>query len=147
MLFKSAASQSSVFVLTVTLLIWIKCYCVCVFSGYPGEVRLWSSPSTSRATPSSDSLITWLWCTKERWCMQEQQTRHLSTSLTLVCVFTIKSEQTWSALMKYCRLLNVQIPSFHNLYGCVFLQATKLSPSTILPISSWTSQMEKQNQH
>lgn len=65
-----------------------------VCPGCPGEGRLWSSPSTSLATPSSDSLTTWLWCIKGRWCMLELQTRHWTTLQTSVqndcVVFTLK---------------------------------------------------------
>lgn len=63
--------------------------------GCPEGGRLWSSPSTSLATPSTDCLTIWPFCTRERWCMQVQLTIQQSTSQVWVCT--------------YCRL-------FENLY-------------------------------
>lgn len=41
-----------------------KCSNLC--PGCPEGERRWSSPFTNHATPSSNSLTTWLWCTRER---------------------------------------------------------------------------------
>lgn len=54
--------------------------CPHAFPGCPEGERLWSSPSTSLATPSSDCLTIWPFCTKERWSMLVQLKIQWSTS-------------------------------------------------------------------